>query len=113
VARQYTDQLVAAAAQISDQAEPLAQQFVDEQLKPTAHELARTLEPRVCLEPPSRARSSPSLRCWTHPQPYRQSCSSAWSCSVGVPRILAMSFGSIMQRLVQSVMGRALPRCAW
>ena len=48
-ARQYTDQLVAAAAQVSEQAEPLAQQFVDEQLKPTAQELARTLEPRVRL----------------------------------------------------------------
>ena len=46
-ARLYTDQLVAAAAQVSDQAEPLAQQFIDEQLKPTAQELARTLEPRV------------------------------------------------------------------
>jgi len=55
VARQYTDQLVAAAAQLSDQAEPLAQQFVEEQLKPTAHELARTLEPRVCLSKPALA----------------------------------------------------------
>ena len=43
----YTDQLVAAAAQVSDQAEPLARQFVEEQLKPAAQELARTLEPRV------------------------------------------------------------------
>ena len=52
-ARQYTDQLVAVAAQVSNQAEPLAQQFIDEQLKPTAQELARTLEPRVRRVPRS------------------------------------------------------------
>ena len=47
VAQQYTDQLQTIATRISDQAEPAAQKFIDEQLQPNAQHLAKTLEPRV------------------------------------------------------------------
>ena len=45
--KQFTEQMQHAAAELGEDAEPLAQRVVDEQLQPTAQYLAQNLEPEV------------------------------------------------------------------
>lgn len=48
--KQMTEEVQHAAAELGEQAEPVAQKLVDEQLQPTAQYLAKNLEPEVIVK---------------------------------------------------------------